>query len=73
MLKGVGGLLRDVWWRREFLRTHPHLMGPDGAAQAASWPLGSARMILSCLCLVAGFAVWDVMAVDLMLAMLLAG
>jgi hypothetical protein len=64
MMGAVFRVLRDVAWRRAFLRGHPHLIGPNGAARAAAWPFGSPRTIVTCAALIFCLVAVDVRAVE---------
>jgi hypothetical protein len=65
MLAAIYVVLRDVSWRRSFLKAHPHLIGPNGAARAAAWPFGSPRTAVTCVALVVGFIYVDIIAIDI--------
>lgn len=62
VIGGVVGVLRDVAWRCSFLRSHLHLIGPDGAARAAAWPFGSPCTTVTCLALLLCLLYVEVMA-----------
>jgi hypothetical protein len=64
VMGAVVGVLRDVAWRRFFLKGHTHLIGQAGAARAAAWPFGSRRTAMTCVSLAVGLFGLDVMAVD---------
>jgi hypothetical protein len=66
-MEGTGavfGVLRDIAWRRSFLTSHPHLIGQDGVARAAAWPLESPRTLMTCMSLVLSLVVLNIMAID---------
>jgi hypothetical protein len=64
MMGAVFRVLRDVAWRRAFLRGHPHLIGPNGAARAAAWPFGSPRTVVTCAGIIVCLVSVDIAAVD---------
>jgi hypothetical protein len=64
VMGGVVGVLRDVAWRRSFLRAHPDLIGHDGAARAAAWPFGSPRTLIPCAGLVISLFYVEAVALD---------
>jgi hypothetical protein len=73
VLAAVVGVLRDVAWRRSFLRDHPHLIGHNGAARAAVWPFGSNRTLVTCVGLVMWLLSIDIMAVDFWVSAIIHG
>jgi hypothetical protein len=64
MLAAVVHLLREVAWRRSFLRAHPHLTGQNDTTRPAAWPFGSPGAVGICISVLAWIISLDVMAVD---------